>query len=258
MPSTRQTSLTTRTQVQIRQYSLKKILGVWAAAALPMGALAWIVAPLLARTFDAGLFPALILSITFGLIWQCFLVLLLVYREQGTLRWSVLKDALWLHRPTSPRSGRRGGRVWLALIPFILVFAFEEALPDLLPSVRSHEFGTILQSDAGMAFFEHNWLWFGVTMTMLIFNTVLGEELLFRGLLLPRMNAVFGRGDGLVNGLLFTFYHLHQPWSMTWIPLDALALAYPSKWYRSALMGIAVHSVQTVVLFIGLLALVLR
>ena len=29
----------------VEQYSLAKILGVWAAAAVPMGVLAWIVAP---------------------------------------------------------------------------------------------------------------------------------------------------------------------------------------------------------------------
>ena len=29
----------------VRQYSLAQILGVWAAAAVPMAALAWIVAP---------------------------------------------------------------------------------------------------------------------------------------------------------------------------------------------------------------------
>ena len=38
---------------------------------------------------------------------------------------------------------------------------------------------------------------------MTVFNTVLGEELLFRGLLLPRMNGVFGRRDWLANGVLF-------------------------------------------------------
>jgi hypothetical protein len=31
----------------VRQYSLAQILGVWAAAAVPMGILAWVVAPLL-------------------------------------------------------------------------------------------------------------------------------------------------------------------------------------------------------------------
>ena len=41
------------------QYSLRQILAIWAAAALPMGLLAWIVAPLVAdqlggRALDAA------------------------------------------------------------------------------------------------------------------------------------------------------------------------------------------------------------
>ena len=39
-----------------------------------------------------------------------------------------------------------------------------------------------------------NWGWHSLILVMFLFNTVLGEELL-RGLLLPRMNRVFGRGD---------------------------------------------------------------
>jgi hypothetical protein len=33
------------------------------------------------------------------------------------------------------------------------------------------------------------------------FNSVLGEDLLFTGLLLPRMRGVFGRGDFVANGV---------------------------------------------------------
>ena len=77
---------------------------------------------------------------------------------------------------------------------------------------------------------------------MSVFNTVLGEELLFRGLLLPRMSRTFGRFDWLVNGVLFAAYHLHMPWAMPRILLDSLVLAYPTKRYRSAWIGIAVHS----------------
>ena len=101
------------------QYSLGKILAVWAGAALPMAAMAWVVAPVLAGAFaDPTAWPkALALSLTAGLIWQFVLVLLLVHREQGTLRWSVLKDALWLRAPRSPRTGRRGGWLWLLALP---------------------------------------------------------------------------------------------------------------------------------------------
>jgi uncharacterized protein len=43
--------LTTEPQ-QTRQYSLAGILGTWAAAALPMAALAWLIAPRLAAQLD--------------------------------------------------------------------------------------------------------------------------------------------------------------------------------------------------------------
>jgi hypothetical protein len=85
-------------------------------------------------------------------------------------------------------------------------------------------------------------------VSLSLFNTVLGEELLFRGLLLPRMRDAFGRGDWLANGLLFAAYHLHAPWVIPTSLLDTFALAYPSRRYRSALIGIAVHSVQSLVL----------
>ena len=93
---------------------------------------------------------------------------------------------------------------------------------------------------------------------MLVFNTVLGEELLFRGFLLPRMNGVFGRRDWLANGVLFAVYHLHEPWVIPAGLLDTFIIAYPSKRYRSALIGIAVHSAQSVFFLLLVLSLVLK
>ncbi len=60
-----------------------------------------------------------------------------------------------------------------------------------------------------------------------MFNTVLGEELLFRGFLLPRMNGVLGRRDWLANGVLFAVYHLHEPWVIPAGLLDTFIIAYP-------------------------------
>ena len=59
---------------------------------------------------------------------------------------------------------------------------------------------------------------------MAIFNTVLGEELLFRGLLLPRMNGAFGRWDWVANGVLFAAYHLHVPWTIPANLIDTFIL----------------------------------
>ena len=87
---------------------------------------------------------------------------------------------------------------------------------------------------------------------------MLGEELLFRGLLLPRMNGRFGRWDWVANGVLFALYHLHVPWVIPQALLDTFILAYPSKRYRSALIGIIVHSSQSVVFTALALAVVLK
>src|SRR5919202_491393 len=86
------------------QYSLAKIVGVWAAAALPMAALAWVVAPWVAGRLGGPvpLGGSLFALLTVGLIWQFVLVVIMVYRERGSLRWPILKEALWLRAPRSP------------------------------------------------------------------------------------------------------------------------------------------------------------
>jgi CAAX protease family protein len=249
----------TQSESQTEQYSLAKILGIWAAAALPMGALAWVVAPWLAGLLD-GPVPmarALLSCLTVGLIWQFVLVMVLVYRERGSLRWPVLKDALWLRSPRSPRTGRVGGRLWLVLIPCLLLFGVQEFIPSF-PPATGHDLPAFIESDAAAAFFSGNWVWYAHIAVQVVFVSALGEELLFRGLLLPRMRGVFGRGDFVANGVLFAFYHLHMPWVIPATLLDIFALSYPSRRYRSALIGIAVHSAQSVVVLVLILPLVLR
>jgi len=252
---------TTDRYAGIRQYSLGQIGAVWAAAAIPMGALAWIVAPALEDSFGgAGNVPlakALLLVLTIGSIWEFALVLGLVWFEQRSLRWSTLRAALWLRSPQSPKTRRVGGRVWLVLIPLIAVFAIGAMMPTF-GAPESHDFGTFLGSDDGQSFLSGNWGWFALILTWFVFNTVLGEELLFRGFLLPRMNRRFGRGDWAANGVLFAAYHLHVPWAMpATLVFDTVAMAYGTKRYRSAWIGIAVHSAQSVVLGAVILALVL-
>jgi CAAX protease family protein len=243
--------------VTIPQYRLSSITAIWAAAAVPMAALSWVVAPLIARGLGgtAPLVSALLVCLTAGLVWQCGLVLLLVRREQGSIRWRVLKEALWLRSPRSPRTERTGGRVWLMLTPFIVLFAAEQFVPDL-PVPATRDFTVFLDSGTGQAFFHGAWGWFALVVVMGLFNTVLGEELFFRGFLLPRMHGAFGRADWLANGFLFALYHLHVPWVIPTTLIDTFSLALPAKRYRSAWFSIAVHSTQTVFISLAVLAVV--
>ena len=243
----------------VRQYSFPQILAVWAAAAVPMAVLAWVVAPVLGALLGGGdiaFIKALLLGITAGLVWQFVLTMILVRREQGTLRWSRVRDALWLLSPRDPRSGRVGGRVWLWAIPFVVLFGLWEFLGYDITGPANRDLVLFLDT-RGEEFFRGAWGWFAVIVVSQVFNSVLGEDLLFRGLLLPRMRGVFGRGDFVANGVLFAFYHLHTPWSIPAALGDIVFTAYPTRRFQSVWMSIIVHSAQSVFVIVIILTLVL-
>jgi membrane protease YdiL (CAAX protease family) len=242
---------TTRAADAIPQYSLRKILAVWAGAMVPMGLLAWVFAPLLADHLGgpSPLTKALIICLTAGLVWQFVLVMIMLAPERRSPDWPGYRKALWLNGPPRKRN-------WLLVPVLAVALGIEELVPQIHHTAH-RELGAFFESHAGHVFMSGSWGWLAVLTMCFVFNTVLGEELLFRGLLLPRMNGVFGRKDWLANGVLFALYHVHVPWVIPATFADAFLVAYPAKRFRSALFSIAVHSIQSVFFFVFALSLVL-
>jgi hypothetical protein len=61
------------------------------------------------------------------------------------------------------------------------------------------------------------------------------------------MRGAFGRGDFIANGVLFGFYHLHQPWPIpASVVANTLLSGYPTRRWQGAWMGSIVHSAQSV------------
>ena len=251
----------------IPQYSLGKILLVWAAAAAPMGILGWVIGPALGVGGSTAI--GRLVGITIGLIWQFVLVLILLRGEGSTFRWADLRERLWLLPPTN-RSGRIDRRLWWWLIPLILISAvfammiapvIQDAWTALFPffaEPESFSMNSFMASPESRAALIGNWGLFFLFFVQMFFNTVIGEELLFRGILLPRMAGVFGKWDWVANGILFGFYHWHQPWGMFTSAIDGTLLyALPSRLFKSAWFGIIVHSGQSVYFAFLLLGLVL-
>jgi uncharacterized protein len=248
----------TTQEIEIPQYSRRMVLAVWAAAAVPMATLAWVVAPAIAGDGASKdrFFVTLLSALTAGLLWQAILVVILVLRERrADPTWTNVRDRLWLRAPHT--ATRRGGRLWWWVLAFALALAALDMAPfgPMPPDDRS--FGVFLESDAGQALFHHNWWLYALCAFELALNTAVGEELLFRGLLLPRMSGAFGRADWVVNSVLFGLYHLHEPWVIPNAVVTGFLCAGPTKRYRSALMGIAIHSVESVFFLLVLLPVVL-
>jgi membrane protease YdiL (CAAX protease family) len=103
------------------------------------------------------------------------------------------------------------------------------------------------------------WWLLGVVLISNAFNHFLGEEFLFRGVLLPKMEGVFGKWDWVVNGVLMGAYHWHQPRMIPGAALvvGPLLLTLPSRRFRSTWLAIIVHSLQYLMIIPMILAVVL-
>jgi membrane protease YdiL (CAAX protease family) len=255
------------------QYSLAKILGIWAAAAVPMAILGWVVAPALAPDVASDPIGAVFTRVgllTLGLIWQFILSMIVVYREEGDLRWATVRRRLWLNTPRDPETGHPRARLWLWVVPLLVLVALLDvaiaptleglwvSLFPFLAEPPAFDFGTAIGLPEVQAQLVGNWAFFALMVVFALFNTVLGEEFLFRGVLLPKMEGVFGRWDWVANGVLFGVYHLHQPWGILAAIIGGVFLfALPARRFRSTWMAVIVHSGQSVFFLFLILGLVL-
>jgi membrane protease YdiL (CAAX protease family) len=250
------------------QYSLAKILGIWVLAAAPMGVLGWIVLPLLAP--DAGSDPlgfgvkrSVLLAL--GLVWLFVLSMIIVRREEGDLRWATVKRRLRLNTPQDPRTGHPRARLFLWVVPFLVAVALVQLVLNtpienvwvsvfpFLAEPQGYSQDAIFQSQEILRRLEGVWWFLALFVVQAAFNTILGEEFFFRGVLLPKMEGVFGRFSWVANAVLFGLYHVHQPWGIPNSVLTGLLYTYPAYRYRSTWMSVIIHSAESV--YIGFLVL---
>jgi len=231
------------------QYTLWQILGIWALVSLPMALLVWVVAP--AVIPYSPLHPSITywLLIIAGMVWQFIVSLVIMYRELGTLRWSAIRQRTWLQTPRDPKTDQPNPKLYWWLIPTLLYDALaglvlagylDAPMGWLFPALKPpYEMSQLMTPE-----FQGQWWLFGVLLVSHLFNYFLGEEFLFRGVLLPKMQGVFGKYDWVANAVLFGFYHLHKPWELPSIIATNMAISWPARRFRSNWMAIIVHGVE--------------
>lgn len=255
------------------QYSLAKIIGIWAAATVPYFIIAWVIFPAITPDFETdpiGAGYARMGTFTLSLFWVFLLALIIVYREEGDLRWATLARRLRLQTPLDPKTGEPRRKLWWWLIPLVLLHAFfsmailagiDDWVSRVLPFIApppGYELGEFVQSPEAVTLFKGRWGILAMFLVMAVFN-ILGEEFLFRGVLLPKMKGVFGKWDWLANGVIGILYHVSMPWSwlgttgVTWIFFYAL----PARYFRSTWFSIIIHGSINVVWTFMFIALIL-
>ena len=232
------------------QYSLPKILGIWASVTVPMAVLTFVVAPAIMP--QTSLHPGIVhwIAIVVGMMWQFVVSMAILRHELGGLRWAAIKERIWLNLPRDPRTGQPRRRLFVWVVPAIaanvlggyLALRLDTAWTNWLPALREPSYAGV----TGLVDpqFQGAWWLLGLTLVSFSFNYLLGEELLFRGVLLPRMAGVFGRWDWVANTVLFGLYHVHKIWSWPSMITSSFGFAWAARRYRSLWMGVIVHGVE--------------
>lgn len=252
-------------EVDTEQYSVKKILGLWALVALPMVLFRFVLLPILVPVID--IHPGILywLMMIVGMIWQFLLSVIVLKRELGKLSWTKLKARLWLNHPIHPRTHRVYKLAYSFTIPIIIyafffessgLFSFiEEGINRTFPALAPEDY-TLIENLA-VPEFVGAWYLLGIALTSCLFNYLLGEELFFRGVLLPRMRGAFGRWDWAMNGVLFASYHLHKISEIPLFIVGSLFYGFLNAKYRSFWPAIIIHGVEAIPLLIGVTAVIL-
>ncbi len=232
------------------QYSLLKILAIWASVTAPMAILAFVVAPAIMP--HTSLHPGIVywIAMVVGMMWQFVVSLLVLRHELGGLHWAAIKERIWANQPREPRTGKPRKLLFGWVVPAIaanyllgwLAAPLDTAWTNWLPGLREPWY-TQIQRLADPQFKSAWWL-LGLTVVSLAFNYVLGEELLFRGVLLPKMNGVFGRWDWVANTVLFGLYHVHKIWFWPSMIASSFGISWATRRYRSFWMGVIVHGIE--------------
>jgi membrane protease YdiL (CAAX protease family) len=254
---------TLKRAVEQPQYTLAKILGIWLAATASMGLFRYVVVPLALPRLPETLHPGIFfwIMMVLGMALQFVIAALLIRHEVRPLTWGNLKKRLWLAAPTDPHSGRRRPILFLWVIP-VLIYGFATGQTGILEPLRAAVLrlapGLGTPPFAGITGLVSPELvgawWLGdLVLVTSLFIYLLGEELLFRGILLPRMNGVFGRYDWLANALLFAAYHVHMASCIPILLISDLLIALPSRVFRSNWMSVIIRGVEGVMLTVMVL-----
>ncbi|HSL45891.1 MAG TPA: CPBP family intramembrane glutamic endopeptidase [Anaerolineales bacterium] len=185
----------------------------------------------------------------------CLVAAVVAYRLEGRpLTWAAFADRLRL-RPMT-----RNDWIWslggflFTLIGFAVMdvagtlisrgwISLPASLPPALnPLMRSvADYRELMGSGA-----VGNWNLVVLVLAVLFFN-VMGEELYFRGYIMPRQELVHGPRTWMVHFVLWTLFHVFIYWQWLYIMTVTLPVSYIAHRQRNTWTGIIIHGLHNAV-----------
>lgn len=173
------------------------------------------------------------------------------YRQEGNaMSWEALKKRF--------RLDGLSGKMWLLTVGIsigililygiciklnsLLLIKGIVPMPSHLPAWLDTANGppSMIAMDQAFGGLSGNWMAFIAYIVFLIIN-VIGEELWWRGYILPRQELVLGKWVWVIHGLLWAFFHIFKWWDI--LALLPLTLIIPFLvWrYKNTSIGIVIH-----------------
>ena len=185
-------------------------------------------------------------------------------REGNSLSWSVLKQRFRLQRMN------KNDWLWvlgLFLLMFITagvlsvvtspviaeVFPPPAYWPDELNPLESSPSAEIPSEFLGEPL-AGNWWILLVVLSSLVIAT-LGEELWWRGYILPRQELTHGKNTWIIHGILWGLFHIFHPWNLLVLLPGSLALSYVVQKRENTWVAIIAHALVNGFLVISMISM---
>ena len=199
--------------------------------------------------------PAYLMALMIPLA-GCFFAALVAYRLEGRpLTWAAFCDRLRLRRMS--------GKDWLwalggLLFTFIgfpvtmligsLVGRGLIPMPGYIPAALDPASRSSVEAYKALMGSEAigSWGLVALVLAVLFFN-VIGEELYFRGYILPRQELAHGRRAWMIHFALWTVFHVFQYWQLPYIVMMTLPVSYIAYRQQNTWPGIVIHGLHNIV-----------